>query len=151
MGVSGPSWSQGLGARCKGRDAYVDAWAVEKLAKVVEGVIEVRAIVARHTQPEILDSSIFRSTFRPHPNEATLRTPVEEHLLETFLNACKLAAWMAGNTDAYREWNVVEAFLLGGSSSTGGIGGVGRVEYGDAMRRHLEELLAPVLEEKRAS
>ena len=54
---------------------------------------------------------------------------VADAVVEAWRNLAKLAAWQAGNTAAYDEEAALAAFEAGG----------------DAMRRHLEELLAPIL------
>lgn len=93
-----------VAGRVKGRDVCVDSWAVEKLWKVAEAIVQARDAGG---EPEL-----------------------EEALMQAWRNLAKLGAWQAGNTAAYQEEAVQAAFAEGGA----------------AMRRHLEELLAPILE-----
>jgi pyrroloquinoline quinone (PQQ) biosynthesis protein C len=102
-------WTLELGRRCEGRNAYVDSWALEKLAKVAEAIAQARDSILLASEETYSDLAVA--------------------LVEAWRNLAKLAAWQAGNTAAYQEEAVQNALKEGG----------------DAMRRHLEELLAPIL------
>ena len=64
-----------IAGRVKGREVFVDSWAVEKLWKVAEAIVETRDVGLEDV----------------------------EELQETWCNLVKLAPWMAGNTSAYDE------------------------------------------------
>jgi hypothetical protein len=81
-------WSLALAHRWGGQSVYVDSWAIEKLAKVVEAL--------------------------GHARDACADPVMEEALVEAWRNAAKLGAWTAHNTFAYDEEAVQGAFKEGG-------------------------------------
>lgn len=92
-----------------GNVVFVSSWTVEKLYKVAEAVAQARESQAVRLYGE---------------------TALKDELYEAYRNICKLAAWMADNTQAYREETAESS-------------------YADPewMLRHVEELLAPLLDE----
>lgn len=103
------NWPLQVARRNEGRYGYVTDWAVEKLCQVVEGLALAREV--------------------PMGDSWVRDRKLQEGLYEGYRNACKLAAWMAGNTDAYSEDATRKAYEDGR----------------EGMRREVEVLLAPLL------
>lgn len=89
------NWPLALSRRHQGRHLYLGNWEIEKLAQVVEGLVQIRSAM-------------------PEPNELT------GGLYEAWRNSCKLAMWMGGaDPDAYDE-DRVESTLGEGEASMKG-------------------------------
>lgn len=76
-----------VAGRVKGRDAYVDSWAVEKLWKVAEAI--------------------------SRAGDLPMGKDLEDTLVEAWRNLAKLGAWIAGNTQSYWEEAVRAAYEEG--------------------------------------
>ena len=80
-----------IARRVKGRESYVDSWAVEKLWKVAQAIARARLVVV----PALSSADTY------------------EVLLEAWRNVLKLGAYMAGNTAAYDDAAAHDSFEHG--------------------------------------